>query len=671
MRIDPTLSLLAVLTLAGCGSSSSSSSSGGSAAAWQQSLATLAGNPAPALAAQAPALPVVDARGLAAWNDMIARTWTPARTVIDPRLDAAIRTAVNGIGAGSVTAVRVKRLDIDTSAPLALVGAQSGTVGTIGIEVPRTPDAWRVLVDAEVGWNLGFTMILLDVTVEVADIKIAGAASLDLSNPSHPVVGPIGQPSVAFRLDVRSLSPIVGSIASTLTQILDPVIRGALLAVLPLAPTIAGPLVTQALPAGAWGTGGTPAAGVPGARALRGVADEVSDEIQRHHMPFFGNVLPAEFDTDGYGNGQPAHYFDHGDSVGWTGVYMAAEAMRHAIDGDPRAAAGIRRGMAGIEASLDVARQGDGLLARCAIPLSSPFAADLIGAGSYFVGTVNGVPCASIGDMSRDHYIAGIMGLAQVWLRVPALRADAARLVTRMVGYLERTDWLVIDPATGLPSRATPFAQAPGAMYSFRLAARTMDPARFGTLASDPWADITSILWMPVWSAGLEPQEQYYKFELGHDEMMTLVSLETEPARYRDHLRCLELYRAAIGHHDNAYFDAIYAYAASSQAPIMGPRVRNELERWTLRDRRCWPVDLRGDPTIDQTLYSSPMLPGGPELLARKPVPIERRPCNDFLWQRSPFDLTGWRDSQKQQYPGIDLVAPFWIGVAAGALPAR
>lgn len=74
------------------------------------------------------------------------------------------------------------------------------------------------------------------------------------------------------------------------------------------------------------------------------------------------------------------------------------------------------------------------------------------------------------------------------------------------------------------------------------------------------------------------------------------------------------------------------------------------------------------DPSIAKALYSSPLMRGQPSWIAVHPVPIERRPCVDFLWQQNPFHLDGGGDPQHQQ-PGVDLLLPYWLGRAYGLFP--
>ena len=71
-------------------------------------------------------------------------------------------------------------------------------------------------------------------------------------------------------------------------------------------------------------------------------------------------------------------------------------------------------------------------------------------------------------------------------------------------------------------------------------------------------------------------------------------------------------------------------------------------------------VDYRDDPTMplrentDFVQYA---------LLAHERVP------SDFIWQRSPLVSHGSADAS-YEFPGIDLFLPYWMGRAAGQIPA-
>ena len=58
------------------------------------------------------------------------------------------------------------------------------------------------------------------------------------------------------------------------------------------------------------------------------------------------------------------------------------------------------------------------------------------------------------------------------------------------------------------------------------------------------------------------------------------------------------------------------------------------------------------------------------QILSRRlslPVPIERRPCTDFVWQRSPFLLFGG-GTGRIEGAGIDYLLPYWMARYHGVL---
>ncbi|MFL5581250.1 MAG: hypothetical protein ACJ8AO_12820 [Gemmatimonadaceae bacterium] len=65
----------------------------------------------------------------------------------------------------------------------------------------------------------------------------------------------------------------------------------------------------------------------------------------------------------------------------------------------------------------------------------------------------------------------------------------------------------------------------------------------------------------------------------------------------------------------------------------------------------------------------SPEPPAAPPRLALAPLPVteadavaisDARPTTDFLWQRSPFLLTGGKDGTTAS-AGIDFILPYWM----------
>jgi len=637
------------------------SASGASQAHWQVALAALG-------QAHVPQPCGFDAAGFARWNELIARNWPALRQFVDPTIEAQIRQIV-GLG-GTVRIQGIRNLVIDTAAPPALDGTSSGGAATLIAHIPGAPGAWRIACTAEVGATittsvLGAPLLIavsVDVFVDVSDVRVDAPVCLDLSNPARPMLAGAGAPALSMRLGLASSDPLLTQILAPLTQLLDPLVRAALIAGSVVAQQQLGAVIAQ-LPQAPWGLGAPPVQPVPGAAPLQPIADRISDDIQRDHMPF-DTVLSAVFDQPGYGNGAVARYIDYGDSAIWTGHYLAGEALRYDLVAEPRALAGVTRAVRGLGGCLEVAIPGDGLLSRCIVPLFSPHIADIRYESRFFTGTVNGQPYGSLGGISRDQYIGTVLGLTQAFVRVPSVRAEAGALISRIVHYLETHDWVAYR--TDGVTVSAPFAQTMSVAWSFIKSGYLVDPARWGWL-HDRYKPLAPLFWLTSWASSREVHDDYYKFNLSHSHILNMASIETDPALYREYVKALDIEHDAVGHHDNAWFDAVYGIVVPSAAAALGPRVQAALERWALRDRRGFTVSNSQDPAIAKAVYASPTNPNGARLYAVHPVPIEKRPPTDFLWQRDPFELDGSGDP-REQFPGVDLLLPYWAARSYGMI---
>jgi hypothetical protein len=616
----------------------------------------------------------LETAALERWNALLARSWPEVRRLIlEPRLEQALRAQVAGASSGSLSALGVRGLALDLAAPPGFEGSGAAPGLALAVHVPAGGAAWRASFTADVAYTTtasvagipiraGFSA---DVAVDVHDVRLIQSLALDVSNPARPIVASAGTPQVSLAVDLTSRDPLVAQVLGALGRVLDSAIRlsidqGAQQVRRQVTGSIVGPFTP-------WGLGAAPAAAVPGAAPLEPLAVAISDDIQRDHTPW-GMVLAAVFDRPGYGNGTVTSYAGHGDSAIWTGHYLAGEAYRHDATGDPRALAAARRTLAAFLDNLEVAIPGGGLLSRSVIPTASPhYSAGAVRlAADAYTGTVRGQPWGGEGDISRDQYLGAFLGATTTYLRVPSLRPEAREMVSRMVDYLDGQGWNAYWVSRPQLSRASPLSQSPGVVLSFITAARLVDPARYGAL-HERYKEVSGVLWLAAWGSSREVHESYYKYNLGHAQVVLLGSADADPARYRDYVRDLEVLRDVVGHHDNAWFDAVAGMTVPAAAPLMGPRVRNALERWALRDRRAFTARNSQDPAIARVPYTVHSAVRGTwtEDVALLPVPIERRPETDFLWQRTPFKLDGAGDPRVQS-PGVDLVLPYWAARAYG-----
>src|ERR1700683_1579687 len=108
------------------------------------------------------------------------------------------------------------------------------------------------------------------------------------------------------------------------------------------------------------------------AKASEANALAISANIQATHVPY-GTVLDPIF--AGPSSSQIVGYTRCGDSAIWTGHYLAAEAFRYQVTPSPAALANVKQALAGIQSLLNVT--GTNVLARCLVPLNSPYAAGI------------------------------------------------------------------------------------------------------------------------------------------------------------------------------------------------------------------------------------------------------------------------------------------------------
>ena len=78
-------------------------------------------------------------------------------------------------------------------------------------------------------------------------------------------------------------------------------------------------------------------------------------------------------------------------------------------------------------------------------------------------------------------------------------------------------------------------------------------------------------------------------------------------------------------------------------------------------------IDLRNDTLLEPHYASVPCT--AKTCMAEYAYPASLRPRNDYLWQRSPVALIGGNAVTAHEYAAIDVMLPYWMGRAAGAIP--
>src|SRR3989442_178031 len=137
-------------------------------------------------------------------------------------------------------------------------------------------------------------------------------------------------------------------------------------------------------------------------RAAEAEALNISTTIQLRHLPF-GGILDPIFAAPG--SDFIIGYTRCGDSAIWTGHYLAAESFRYKVTRSADALANVLKAERGLRALVDVT--GTDLLARCLVPVDSPWAPGITQEEQHhgvYLGNLDRQAYFWIGDTSRDQY---------------------------------------------------------------------------------------------------------------------------------------------------------------------------------------------------------------------------------------------------------------------------
>ncbi|MBI1791126.1 MAG: hypothetical protein HYR60_26655 [Acidobacteria bacterium] len=368
-------------------------------------------------------------------------------------------------------------------------------------------------------------------------------------------------------------------------------------------------------------------------------------ELRERHLPH-GMVLDPVFQSPE--GDEIAGYSRCGDSAVWTGHLLAAEAYRYAVTRSGDALAGVRGALNGLGVLLDVT--GTDLLARCAFPADSPFAAGLVGEErrhGVYGGTLDGAYWQWIGNTSRDQYAGLFFGLTAAWNLVPdpQVQTSVRALATRALGFLQERHWFVVMPGGEI---STTFLGRADQQLSLLKLGRRANPGRFETSYKALSLLAAPETIAPVALEVRDPHEAYFKFNL---DSITFYGLLTSGDNWwlrLNYKKAYDILRNTTDDHGNAFFNMI-------DRAINGPNARRDaetrrlLDAWLRRPRRDSWVDLR-------VVYPSCRQ----EDRACQPIPVEQRVRTDFLWQRSPFLLYGG-GAGTIEGAGLDYILPYWM----------
>lgn len=382
-------------------------------------------------------------------------------------------------------------------------------------------------------------------------------------------------------------------------------------------------------------------------------AFSIEAAILTRHMPY-GTILNPIFTAPG--STAIAGYTRCGDSAIWTGHYLAAEAFRYAVTRSNNALANVRTAVAGLTMLTDVT--GTNLLARCALPAASPYAAGIESeeaANGIHQTTRNGQPWVWIGNTSRDQYCGVFFGLGAAYdlIAAPDIRTAITSLATRLTQNLSGNAWNIVMPDGSI---STTFLIRPDEELAMLQVAQHMNPTAFASQYSQAAGLMAITVPLPLGVDAANNQSSYFKFNLDFISLYNLIRLQSPTSSamkyYEEGFAAV---RTATATHQNAHFDII-------DHALHGPNAARDadavaaLQAWLQRPRTDIFVDWRNK------------IPACAANEACNPLPIAERPPSDFLWQLDPYQLSGGGQGIIET-AGIDYILPYWMGRYYGVIP--
>lgn len=372
-------------------------------------------------------------------------------------------------------------------------------------------------------------------------------------------------------------------------------------------------------------------------------ARRLQEKIQATHTPF-GGILDPIF--EGPDSDRIANYTRCGDSAIWTGHYLAAQSFRYGATRSPEALAEANRALRHLETLGSIT--GTGLLARCAFPANWEHAgrvADEEKRNGLAGGSVDGEQWLWVGNTSRDQYSGVFFGLTAAWNLIPEpeMQARVARLTTSLLDFLLDHGWFVVMPDGSV---STTFLHRADQQLSLLKLGRRVNPARFENRYKSLANSAAWTVSVPLATESSDPHGAYFKFNLNYINFWNLLTSGDNSFVRNGYKNAYDIMRRATAGHGNAHFNLIDR-AINGPNAARDEETRRLLDEWLERPLRDFVVDLRGE--VAQC---------GDR--ACTPIPVTRRVATDFLWQRSPFQLTGGGNGYIES-SGLDYLLPYWM----------
>ena len=257
-----------------------------------------------------------------------------------------------------------------------------------------------------------------------------------------------------------------------------------------------------------------------------------------------------------------------------------------------------------------------------------------------------------VGNTSRDQYLGVAFGLGVAWDMVgdQSVRNSITAIASRLVGFLTGHNWSVVMP-NGTVS--TTFLIRPDELLTMLQVGAHVDSSDFSSeyiLQRDLLAATVAV---PI-TVDVSSDSSYFKFNLDYISFYNLVRMDASAAHTLYKAAYDEL-RSATSGDENAFFNLI-DYGLNGANAMRDQQSVMLIDQWLQRLRRDNSVNLAN---VVPTCGSS----------ACGPIPVVLRPPDEFLWEESPYQLSGG-GSGIIETAAIDYILPYWMARYYGVIGA-
>lgn len=361
----------------------------------------------------------------------------------------------------------------------------------------------------------------------------------------------------------------------------------------------------------------------------------------------------------------------YSDMAIWSGLYLAAEALRAAVTADPEARHRVERLVAGLSLLQDITRT-PGLLARAVQPLVDP--PDPLPDWRAGEGDYRGYRW--LGNVSVDQVLGVVYGygLAFDLDEDPVRRRAIARRVTDIADHLAAHGMTIVD-TTGKrvkhgdlsPGWTSENLNALIALALFKTAVHVSPEGPYQRI----YRDLIDRHGYARRARAARDRWWEHLTGVNHSDNNLAMLAYDVLLRYEDDANLREQYRAGLERTwrvVRSERNALFTYIARSGGVAVGGDALASAQRTLLE----FPLDQRDEPVVNSTredVCLSPRRDRSGDLQACAPLPVSERPRGPFEWNENPYRLDRL-GAGSQAYSGLGYVLAYWMGRQRGLIPA-